>query len=262
MIFDLRSGKRRRVVQIVFSVLALIFVVGFLGFGIGGETGGGGILDALGIGGDSSHSSNTQYEEQIEDAEAKLETDPEDQQALLDLVRYYTLSATATGVQTDPQTGQTTITEGSRSDLEKAASAWQDYLELDPQRTNAAAAASAVQAYRLLLDAGGAAEAQRVVAEGQKTTSAYGQLAYFLYADFRFAAGDAAARQAVATADAGDREAIEKSLSRIAEQAREQKKLADKAAAQGGKDAGEAQLTDPFGALGGGAGSSAPPPAP
>ena len=37
---------------------------------------------------------------------------------MLDLVRYYTLTATAGGVQTDPSTGQTTITESARSELE------------------------------------------------------------------------------------------------------------------------------------------------
>ena len=50
MIFDLKSGKRRRVVQVVFGVLAFIFFISFVGFGIGSGSAGG-IFDALGIGG-------------------------------------------------------------------------------------------------------------------------------------------------------------------------------------------------------------------
>ena len=90
-----------------------------------------------------------------------------------------------------------------------------------------------MQAYQLLLDAGGAAEAQQVVADSQKTAAAYGQLAFFLYADFKFPEGDAAAKQAVAASDPGDRKAIEKSLASLAERARKQKELTDKAGAAG-----------------------------
>ena len=63
MIFDLKSGKRRRVVQVVFGFLAFIFFISFVGFGIGSDVTGG-IFDALGIGGGSS-SSDPQYEQQI-----------------------------------------------------------------------------------------------------------------------------------------------------------------------------------------------------
>ena len=101
----------------------------------------------------------------------------------------------------------------------------------------------------MLLDAAGAAEAQRVVADSQKTASAYGQLAYYLYADFQFPEGDAAAKQAVAASDPGDQKAIEKSLAALAERARKQKELIDKQAQQaqqqGGQDAGSAELDRP-----------------
>jgi hypothetical protein len=51
MIFDLKSGKRRRVVQVVFGFLAFIFFISFVGFGIGSDVSGG-IFDAIGLGGD------------------------------------------------------------------------------------------------------------------------------------------------------------------------------------------------------------------
>ena len=256
MLFDLSSGKRKRVVQVVYSILALLMGGSLVLFGIGSDAPGG-ILDALGIGGNSNTTSSPQYEQQIEDAEGELETDPENQQALLALVRYHYLSATSSGVTTDPQTGQLEITETARSDLESSVDAWQRYLALKPKTANAAAASSAAAAYRLLLDPSGAAEAQAVVAEAQNTSSAYAQLALYLYADFQFKAGDEAAKQAVATAEPAARAEVEKNLAQLAENARKQKKAADKAAEKGGKEAGEEQLSDPFGSLGG-AGSTVP----
>lgn len=268
MLFDLQSGKRKRVVQVVYTVLAVMMGGSLMLLGIGSDAPGG-LLDAVGLGSnDTDSGSNPQYEEQIENAQEKLDANPEDQQAMLALVRYFTLSATGSGgVERDPATGQTSITEDARSDLENAAQAWQDYLALKPDRVNAAAAASAVQAYQLLLDAGGAAEAQAAVAKSQGTGAAYAQLAFFYYADFQFDKGDAAAEKAVAASDPATRKATEKNLADLAERARKQKKLADKAAEQaqqgGQQPPGGAELTDPFGSLGtGSAGGTAPPVAP
>ena len=46
MLFDLRSGGRRRTVKVVYLGLALLMFVGFVGFGIGSSGLGGGIGDA------------------------------------------------------------------------------------------------------------------------------------------------------------------------------------------------------------------------
>ena len=249
MLFDLKSGKRRRVVQIVFGFLAFIFFISFVGFGIGSDVSGG-IFDALGIGGGDS-SSDPQYEEQIEKAEATLETDPDNPQALLALVRYHYLSATASGVETDPETGATSISEEAHTELEKAAQAWTDYLKTDPQNTDLATAANAAQAFVLLGDAEGAAGAQAVVAEGQKTAAAYGQLAFYYYAAGDLKKGDAAAKQAVAASDPTTSDQIEKNLANLRKQAIKQQEAIEEQAEQGGQEAGEQQLEDPFGGLGG-----------
>ena len=54
MLFDLRSGKRRRMVQIVYSLLAVSFLIGFVFFGVG--TGGIGSISDLFVGGGSGGS--------------------------------------------------------------------------------------------------------------------------------------------------------------------------------------------------------------
>lgn len=260
MLFDL-SGKRKRVVQVVYAVLALLMGGSLVLFGIGSDAPGG-LLDAVGLGSNNDSSSNPQYEQQIEDAQAKLEADPQDAQALLALVRYHYLSATSTGVTTDPETGQVDVSEDARGELEQTVAAWERYLKTKPAKENVSAASSASQAYRLLGDAAGAAAAQRLVAESQGTAAAYGQLAFYLYANLKFAEGDAAAAKAIATASPSDREQVRRNLEQLEESARKQKKQLEKAAEQGGKQAGEEQLTDPFGTLGGSSDSGLGAPAP
>ena len=75
MLFDL-SGKRKRLVQVVYATLAALFLVGFVGFGIG-SSGAGGLLDGLGLGGDGSGGSlSGQYDDQIDSANQRLAKDP------------------------------------------------------------------------------------------------------------------------------------------------------------------------------------------
>jgi tetratricopeptide (TPR) repeat protein len=266
MLFDLRSGKRRRVVQVVFGGLAVIFVVGFLGFGIGGETGGGGILDAVGLGGGNG-SGNPQFDEQIEDAEEKLAENPEDERALLELaeVRY---QAGQFNLEQDPATGAPVVTPESQENFEASLDAWERYLKLKPDKPYAGVANFAAQAYVQLGDAEGAAEAQRLVAEDNPSGGTYANLAYYLYASGDIEAGDEAAKRAVAEADESQKKQIRRQLAQISEQAQRLQEQAEKQAEQAGEQggAGAAPIADPFGSLGGtgGVGGTAPttPPAP
>lgn len=260
MLFDLQSGKRRRVVQVTFAMLAAIFAISFVGFGVG-SGGIGGIFDALGLGGDSSNT-NPQFQQAIDDAESTLANDPTNTQAMLDLVTNHYAAATSSGVSTDPQTGQTSVTTDARNQLEDAVAAWEDYLKTKPKQPNLSAAANAAQAYVLLGDAGGAAAAQQIVADGQKTAAAYGQLAFYEYADGSLKKGDAAAEKAVAAADKTQRKQIQASLEGLRKRAVKQLAAIKKQAEQGGQQAGEQGLQDPFGGLGGTSGAPAPAPAP
>jgi hypothetical protein len=253
MLFDLSSGRRKRVVQVVYAFLALLIGGGLVFFGIGGGGSGGGLLDAVGLGGDSGGSSSPQYEQQISDYEAKLQQNPQDTGALIGLAKVHYLSATGSGVSTDPQTGQISISEDAHSELEQAAATWQKYLKTNPDKPNANAATNAVQVYQLLNDAKGAAEAQRIVAEAQNSAAAYGQLAFYLYADFNFKEADAAADKAVSLADPSDRKNIEKGMQAYSDQAHKTQKAIKAQQQQGGNDeAAQQQLQDPFGSLGAG----------
>jgi tetratricopeptide (TPR) repeat protein len=269
VLFDLQSGKRRRVVQVVFGALALIFLISFVGFGIG-SPGTGGIFDAIGLGGDSASSGNPQFDQQIDDAEARVAENPKDEKALLDLaeVRY---QAGQLELEQDPDTGQPIVTDDARSNFEASLDAWEDYLKLDPKKPDPGAASFASQAYVQLGDAQGAAEAQQIVAEDNPSAGTYGNLAFYFYADGKFEQGDAAAAKAVSLADSSQKASIKKQLDQVADQAHKLQQQAEKQAQQaqqqaGGGNApapGGAPIEDPFGSLGGTGGvGTTPPPAP
>jgi tetratricopeptide (TPR) repeat protein len=257
MLFDLTSPGRKRVIRVVYAILALLFFVGFVGFGIGTDQGIGGLFDSItGNGGDSSTSE--QYEQQIEDAEDKLEENPNDERALKDLVQYRYLSGNAQ-LDIDESTGQVTgVSEDSREEFEAAIEAWNDYLKTDPAKVDVATAGNAVQAYQFLGDAGGAAEAQEVLAEANPSQGAYGQLAYFYYADFNFKQGDEAAEKAVAEANPAQKKQVEQQLSKLRDSAEKFQKQQEKLSESG---TGETDLQDPFGGLNQGS-QGLPPTAP
>ena len=108
MLFEL-GGKRKRLIQVIYVLLAGLMFIALVGFGIGGATSGG-IFDALGIGGGSS-SSDPQYSQQIDNANEALQQDPKDEKALLKLARYNFLEG-QTSLETDDQ-GRVTLSQDS-----------------------------------------------------------------------------------------------------------------------------------------------------
>src|SRR4051794_22804352 len=183
MLFDLR-GKRRHLVQVSFAMLALLFLVGFLGFGIGVGGGPGGIFDALGISNssNSSGSATAVYQGHIDKANQKLAKDPKNTQALLTVANNEFLLAKP-GIQVDPTTGQPTgVSNDAHTALGNAADAWNKYLKLVDGKPDLTAAYNMVLVYILLADADGAVKTQQVIVDQKPSASAYAQLAQFQYA--------------------------------------------------------------------------------
>jgi tetratricopeptide (TPR) repeat protein len=270
VLFDLRSGKRRRVVQVMFGGLAAIFLISFVGFGIG-SPGTGGLFDALGLTNSSGGSGSPQFDDQIDAAEAKLAENPKDEKALLDLAEVH-YQAAQFNLQQDPESSD------AQAQFADSLDAWERYLKLDPKKPDPGVAAFAAQAYVQVGDAEGAAEAQRIVAEDNPSVGTYANLAYYLYAAGKIDEGNAAADQAVAKAEGSEKQQVSKQLDQIAEQAQKllaeahkQAQQAQEAAQQqgggGAAPPGAAPIQDPFGSLGGAGGlGTAPgttaPPAP
>jgi hypothetical protein len=219
MLFDLR-GKRKRLVQVSYAALALIFLVGFIGFSIGSGNAPGGLLDALGLGGNSGSggSLTSQFDDQIDAANQRLAKDPKDTGALLKLAEAEYQKGKS-GVSQDASTGQISVSSDAHTDLGTAADAWSRYLRVNKGKPDPQAAALMVQVYYLLNDASGAAKTQRIVAEGTPSAGNYNQLAFYEYASYDIAAGDAAAAKAEQLAPKSQRKQVHDQLQAIRKQA-------------------------------------------
>jgi hypothetical protein len=168
VLFDLK-GRRRRVVQATYLVLAVLMGGGLVLFGIGGDVSGG-LFDAFS---DRSGSGSGLVEDRIEDNEKKVDSNPEDKAALKALVRdRYQLSVD----EADPDTGQ--FTDKGKEQLAKADEAWQAYLEVEAGKPDGSLAQLMMQVYDPLglNKPAEAARAAEIVAEARPSASIYLQL--------------------------------------------------------------------------------------
>ena len=166
VLFDLR-GKRKRMVQVVYVMLAAIFLLGFVGFGIGVGGGLGGIFDALGIGNGSSSSSTSAFTQQVQDAKAQVKKHPQDEKALLNLARYEYLSGQSELGRPDATTGQPVVTDDARwPSSTRRPTPGSGYVKV-AKKPDPAVAGQIAFAYSSISDFGGAARAQQIVADAQ-----------------------------------------------------------------------------------------------
>jgi tetratricopeptide (TPR) repeat protein len=255
MLFDLK-GKRRRLIQTVYACLAILMGGSLVMFGIGSDAPGG-ILDGLGLT-EGGGPANPQYEQEIEAAEERLETDPQNQQALLNLARYQYLSAT-TGITADPETGERHISDTARTQLGEALDAWARYLQTDPEPPDPGLARNMTQVNEILFQeaiargdvaaviesAEGAAEAYRIAVREEPTAPSFGAMAQYLYISGEHDRADRALDRALELADPDDRDALERNLERQATQAKRLSRQLDEALQAGGR--GAEAIEDPLG---------------
>jgi hypothetical protein len=265
MLFDLR-GKRKRFIQVVYAILALLFAVSFVGFGIGSDAAGG-IFDALGFGSGSS-SSNPQFEEQIDDAEAKLAQDPKDTEALEELVRVR-YQAGNDELEVDEETQAISLTPEAETQFNASISAWERYLD-QAKKPSEDVAAIANQAYGLMLQfadpenvstlAEKAVPPAELVAKSNPGVGTYATLAQYAYFAGETKTGDEATKKAVREADPSQREQLEQDLGAAKKASAQLEKELERQAKQGGE--GEA-FSNPLQGLGGAPpGDPTAPPAP
>lgn len=237
-------------VQVVYSLLAVSFLIGFVFLGIG--TGGlGSISDLFGGGGGGSTSSA--YDGQISHAQAQLKKDPKDEKALYNLARYEVLAGN-TGVTQDPTTQQITISDDAKTSFSAAADAWARYIKVAKNPNAALAGQIASIQFRFLNDPNGAVKSQQIYASATPNGNTIGTLALYQYAAGDFKAGDASAKKAVAKTPKASRKQVQTQLASVAKQAKKfykQQAAAAKAqaSASGSQNPGASQLQNPFGGL-------------
>jgi hypothetical protein len=265
MLFDLSSGRRKRVVQVIYSILALLMGGGLVFFGIGSDVNGG-LFDAFDGGGDGG--SNSQFADDAQKIEERLQTEPRNPDLLVQLVRLrYFAGNDAAPI--DPQTGQQSFTDEAFTQFQASADAWDRYLATKPKKPNvntaglaatssfyAALSSEDVDSIREELD--DAVEAQRIAAEGRPNLNSYLTLARYAYYAGDTAAAEAAGEKAKAEAPGGQRSGVASALAAYAEEGKSvQQQIRAFAATQQGGQGGEEALQNPLGELSG-SGSSGP----
>jgi tetratricopeptide (TPR) repeat protein len=225
MLFDLRARGRRRTVQVVYLMLALLLGGGLVLFGIGGDVQGG-LVDA--ITGNQGGSGNEQIEEQVDDRRKAAEANPQNAAAWAALARSeYQLAGVSDGFnENDPNNP---FTGESREHLAAAAAAWERHLRLVGEGGKPDAQTAAIMrnvyAQNALNKPDQAVRAQEVVIEANPNAGVgdYAQLAALAYAANQTRKGDLAAEKAVDLAPRGQkaetRQAIESAKAQAIQQA-------------------------------------------
>jgi hypothetical protein len=217
MLFDLR-GRRRRVVQATYLMLALLLGGGLVLFGIGGDVSGG-LLNAFDSSGGGGGGGNDALEERIDRQEQRLQANPANVALLQSLVRDNYQLATS-----QQPSGATTFPEDARGDLQRAASYWQRYLEAESEKPNATTATYALRVYEpgALNQPKEATRAASIIAEAQNDPNAYLQLVAYaaLAKDKRTA--DLAAQKAVDLAPKNQRNQVKQQAEALQQQQQQQ----------------------------------------
>src|SRR4051812_48821840 len=125
MLFDLQ-GKRRRLVQGTYLLLAVLMGGGLILFGVGSGSISGGLFDAItGKDSGSGGAVNSTVNNRIKKDNKALQVNPKNQAALSDLIRSYYQLATD---DADANTGA--FGAQGKQQLQKADGAWQRYINV------------------------------------------------------------------------------------------------------------------------------------
>jgi tetratricopeptide (TPR) repeat protein len=251
MLFDIR-GKRRRFIQVIYVFLALLLGGSLVFFGIGGDAPGG-LGDALGISGQGGSGGSAEFNDEIETAEATLEVNPRNEDALLALARYNYLNGQQ-ALEVDEDQGTQVLTDEAVSNFEDSVEAWESYLKANKGTPDPAVATLVFRAYSGIalsssspatiqrrLD--GAQQAAAVVAEERPGPNSYLDLASAAYLAGDTKAAERAAQEALKSVDESSKSALRGQLKATERQGKAlQRQLKNQASGQG-------SIEDPFGGL-------------
>jgi hypothetical protein len=217
MLFDLR-GRRRRVVQATYLLLAVLLGGGLVLFGIGGDVSGG-LFDAFSDRSGRGGSNNDALEERVDRLEKRVAANPGNTAALQELVRdYYGLATT------QQESSTAAFPDDAKDELRKAGSAWQRYVDAVDGEPNAAAATYALRVYDVgaLNQPKEAQKAAAIIAESENDSSSYLQLVGYasLARDTRTA--DLATQKAVDLAPKDQKKAVEQQAEQLKKSVQQQ----------------------------------------
>ncbi|HEY6730833.1 MAG TPA: hypothetical protein VI039_07400 [Solirubrobacterales bacterium] len=261
MLFDLRSGRRRNLVKVVYATLAvlmglsLFLVIG--GFNIAELFEDNGTGDAA-----------KPYEEQAERIEVRLQKDPGNPDLLLSLTRAQVNAGNAQ-VTAGPN-GEPQVTTDAAQEFQKAYQSWSEYLKATDEPNPSLALVVAPMLSQLAelsttyaqadTRIASSVEAQKIVAEQRPSVNSWTTLAFYVaFTDDKAASEEARAEALKLAGSKAEKEQIEKLLDEYEKNAQtylNNKAKAEKeeqaANAGGGGSAGAPpSVENPLGGLGG-----------
>jgi hypothetical protein len=231
MLFDLRTGARRRTVKLVYLGLAFLMFAGFVGFSIGSSGISGGIIDAITQGGGGGGNSNDRFTQRVQAADRFAHAHPSDAGAWAALARARFQLA---GVGGNYDSAQNTYTDAGKAQLQKAGDAWDRYLALNPPKPDDRVASLMVQAFSELNKPAEAVTAQEIITQVRPKAATFAQLAVFAYQAGQTNKGDLAAKKALSLTPKDQRAALKGQL----DQAKSQAAGSAAAGASGGSSGG------------------------
>jgi hypothetical protein len=198
MLFDLRGGRRGKMVKVVYAVLAVL-----MGLSLFLVVGGSNIAELFNSGGSVGNAAEP-YEEQAERIEVRLKKEPDNPDLLLSLTRAQ-INAGNANVTVEPS-GEKILSTDAIQAYQEADQSWSEYLKATKEPnpslaqlvapmmiTLAETATSYPQADQRI---GAAAEAQKIVADDRPSVNALTTLAFYTYFTGNTKAADQARAEA------------------------------------------------------------------
>lgn len=213
MLFDLRGRGRRRTVQAIYLGLALIFLLGFVGFGVGVGGSGGGLINALT---NNEGSSGASYASKVSAAVKRTKREPGNPAAWAALTEAQ-LHQASEGEYYD-QTSEAYTSKGKQL-LAKVASSWNTYLGLESHNPSVSLAkqmAGRVFSENGLNQASAVVQALQIEIAAEPATAAlYGLLAEYSYKAHNTRQGDLASEKAIGLTPAAQRKQVKAQLEAV-----------------------------------------------
>ncbi len=219
MLFDLRSGARKRTVKIVYLGLALLMFVGFVGFGIGSSGLSGSIGDLIGTssgGGNTTDDAMNRLTTQARAAETKAKATPSDAD-LWAAAAQARVRLAVVGDNFDSTTSD--YTAAGKRQLQAAATNWDKYLALKPSPLDDRLAKQMAQAYLSLNQPDKAVSTYESLTEADPSQQTFQALAIYAYQAGQIRKADLAAAKAVELAPKDQQKDLKTQLDSAKQQA-------------------------------------------
>jgi hypothetical protein len=212
MLFDTRGRHRRRAVRVIYIGLALMFLLGFVGLGVGGGFGSSGLFSAFtkeGGGGGSGFSA------QVKKYRKLTKQHPTDLSAWEGLAKNL-LHEVASSEANETSAG--VITSKGKELFRQASAAWASYIALNPPKPNVELAQLMTTVYSEpgLNEPAKEVEVLQLAVAAKPTDAAlYAELAEYAYKAKNPRVGDLASEKAVSLSPAVDRTRVKDELAEI-----------------------------------------------